>query len=113
MFGVLIGPVSISTAESAMASSRTSSAVEMPGMEMKAKTATMAEMPCCPEQKQAAHGCYKNCPLALVCASMLLVQAHEQGSTTIDFRWVKSFVFFHASSMTSATIEPPARPPRV
>jgi hypothetical protein len=43
---------------------------------------------------------------------MLLVQAHEHHSSPIDFPWVKTFAFFHVASMTSATIDPPARPPR-
>lgn len=111
MLGVLIGPVSIGIAESAMASNGTSSEMTMPGMDMATETAA-SKLPCCPEQKQAPVGCAKDCPLALVCGSMLLVQAHEHHSSPIDFPWVKTFAFFHVASMTSATIEPPARPPR-
>lgn len=113
MLGVILGPVSISTAESAMASSGGAS---MKGMEMPSVSGEMAsmkgDMPCCPKVKQAVPGCAKDCPLALICASMILVHPPQSAGTRLAFPWTISFRVLHDASLTSSLVEPPARPPR-
>ena len=114
MLGVIFGPVSVGVAESAMASS---GPAEMAGMDMQmvsADTASTTEvMPCCPDEKQRPIDCSKNCPLALICASMLLVQASDAASLSVSYAGVPSFLVGHDASLASAVVEPPARPPRV
>ncbi|APO68084.1 hypothetical protein IE4872_CH02474 [Rhizobium gallicum] len=112
MLGVILGPVSTSMAESAMASS---AEVSMPGMEMasaSAEAASTEDMPCCPDEQQPPVDCSKNCPLALICASMLLVQAPATASVSVSNLRAPSFSFDQEATLASALIEPPARPPR-
>ncbi|MBY3177612.1 hypothetical protein HFO27_23735 [Rhizobium leguminosarum] len=113
MLGVILGPVSMGVAESAMASS----AAAMAGMDMQmtsADTASMTEeMPCCPGEKQPPNYCSKNCPLALICSSMLLVPASDAASLSVSYPGAPPFLVGHDASLASAMVEPPARPPCV
>ncbi len=131
VLGVMFGPVSIAMAGSAMASSgdisaasnemrmpagqpMMSSAEKLPETKMsgQGEVASSDEMPCCPKAKPVAPGCPKNCPLALVCSSMLIVHPSEVSSIKQQVPWRITFVFFHDNDATSADSEPPARPPR-
>jgi len=113
MLGVILGPVSISTAESAMASS---AGVSMAGMDMSSApdevASTNGDMPCCPKAKTVTPGCTKDCPLALICSSMMLVHPPHSAGMRIAFPWTLGFQLLHDASLTSALVEPPARPPR-
>lgn len=113
MLGVILGPVSIGVAESAMASSGHSAMANMEMTSASAEAHSMSgDMPCCPNEKQPPIDCSKNCPLALICASMLLVQAPNMASLSVSYPGVPSFAIGHDANLASALVEPPARPPR-
>ena len=113
MLGVILGPVSVGMAETAMASTEHGT---MTGMQMPAVShdvaVMQADMPCCPSEKQPPIDCSKNCPLALICASMILVQAPDTASLPVSYPGVPSFAIGHDANAASALVEPPARPPR-
>lgn len=117
MLGVVFGPVSIGVAESAMAASASMSVSNsMPDMHMSAaetETAGAADdMPCCPKAQPVAPDCQKNCPLALICASMVFVHPLQLPSGDLALPLAISFRVSRDASLASAVPEPPARPPR-
>lgn len=113
VLGVTLGPASVGMAETAMASSGRSVVTGMPSPSASDDMALMqADMPCCPNEKQPPIDCSKNCPLARICASMLLVQAPDTASLPVSYLGVPSFAIGHNASLASALVEPPARPPR-
>ncbi|WP_245512242.1 hypothetical protein [Rhizobium leguminosarum] len=114
MLGVILGPVSIGMAESAMASSGHSAMAKMEMPSASAETHSMTgDMPCCPNEKQPPIDCSKNCPLALICASLLLVQAPDTESLSVSFPGTPSLSIGHDANLASVLVEPPARPPRL
>jgi len=129
MLGIILGPVSIGMAESAMAMTGGMPAMvqEAANMQMQGdspqsdslqkvtaagETSTSDEMPCCPKAKPVAPGCQKGCPLALICSSMILVHPSHPSTGHVEIPWMVSFAILHDDSLTSADVEPPARPPR-
>lgn len=112
MLGVIIGPVSVSVAESAMASSsRVMAEMQMPS-ETAETHAMGSDMGCCPAEQPKPIDCSKNCPLALICSSMLLVPAPDMASLSASYSVPPSFVIGHDANLASALVDPPARPPR-
>ncbi|NTF44187.1 hypothetical protein [Rhizobium rhizogenes] len=111
MLAVIVGPMSIGLADSAMASSGTATmermASVMPGMQM------TDNMPCCPEKQPVQRDCAKSCPLALVCTTSIFAHAPEAHGWSLAISWVSHrYDLLPASQLTPALIEPPARPPR-
>lgn len=108
LLGVVLGPVSVGSAASAMALSPDMQMEAMPGMD------GSMDMPCCPEQQPAQkNDCGKTCPLALVCSSIILAQGSKANSWRVG---VSSRELAHPilqeSRLPSALVEPPARPPK-
>lgn len=111
MLAVVIGPMSIGLASSAMASSDVTTMVSMasamPGMQM------AQDMPCCPEQQPVKPDCAKSCPLALVCTTSIFAHAPDVHGWSFAISWVSHrYDLLLASQLTPAHIEPPARPPK-
>ncbi|MFW8645462.1 hypothetical protein ACOJBO_36990 [Rhizobium beringeri] len=73
MLAIVVGPMSIGLAGSAMASSGAATMEDMsrsmPGMQM------AENMPCCPDEKPVKPDCTKGCPLALVCTTSVFAHA--------------------------------------
>lgn len=117
LLGVMFGPVSVGVAESAMASSGSISMsdpmpdMQMPSAEME-RAAVADGMPCCPKAQPVVPDCQKNCPLALICASMVLAHPPQAPFTKAAFPWTISFPVMPEDNLASTVIEPPARPPR-
>ena len=105
LLGVVLGPVSVGTAASAMA---LSSEMQMDAM------AGMGDMPCCPEQQPAQkNDCGKTCPLALVCSSLILAHGSKACSWRVDLSTRDlSHPVLQENRLPSALVEPPARPPK-
>lgn len=105
LLGIVLGPVSVGTAASAMA---LSSDMQMDGM------AGMDDMSCCPEQQPAQkNDCGKTCPLALVCSSIILAHGSKANSWRIDLSARElSHPILQENRLPSALVEPPARPPK-
>lgn len=111
MLAVLIGPVSVTAAAAAMASS-----VPMPGMAMGSHVAeeeAMADMPCCPEVKKPTKpDCMKSCPLALVCSTVIVGNLSSAASLPLIHPLPVSFPRIAGEEFASTLVEPLPRPPR-
>jgi hypothetical protein len=112
MLAVVLGPMSIGLASSAMASSGAATmeaaASAMPGMQM------AEDMPCCPEKQPVKPDCAKGCPLALVCTTSMSAHAPESHGWSFAISWQSyRYDLLPTSQLMSALIEPPARPPKV
>ena len=112
MLAVVVGPMSIGLAGSAMASSvpatmEAISSGDMSGMNM------TEDMPCCPEKQPVRTDCDKGCPLALVCTTSISAHAPDAHGWSFAMSWQSHrYDLMPAEQLTSALIEPPARPPR-
>ncbi|NDK52780.1 hypothetical protein GYH37_26270 [Rhizobium laguerreae] len=109
MLAVVVGPMSIGLASSAMASSGAAAMEDMtmPGMKM------AEEMPCCPEKQPVKPDCAKGCPLALVCTTSIFAHTPHVHGWSVAVSWLSHrYDLMPASQLTSALIEPPARPPK-
>jgi hypothetical protein len=111
MLAIVIGPMSIGLAGSAMASSGAATmadmAIAMPGMQM------AEEMPCCPEKQPMKPDCAKDCPLALVCTTSIFAHTPEGHGWSFAISWLSHrYDLMPVSQLTSALVEPPARPPK-
>jgi hypothetical protein len=107
LLGIIVGPASIGAAESAMASSVSSSLEEMVDMDMS------GDMPCCPEQKPIKLDCGKACPLALLCTTAIVGQAANNHEWALKPGWIaQRFIVMPHAELASTFIDPPARPPR-
>ncbi|WP_024319088.1 hypothetical protein [Rhizobium favelukesii] len=111
MLAVVVGPMSIGLASSAMASSG-ATAIEnisnaTPGMQM------AENMPCCPDKQPVKPDCAKGCPLALVCTTSIFAHTPHVHGWSFAVSWLSHrYDLMPASQLTSALIEPPARPPK-
>ncbi|ANP88747.1 hypothetical protein BA011_09845 [Rhizobium leguminosarum] len=104
LLGIILGPVGIGAADSAMASSVS---VAMAGMDMP------DEMPCCPEQKPIKLDCGKACPLALLCTTAIVGQSANNHEWALKPGWIaQRFSVMPHAELASTDIDPPARPPR-
>lgn len=111
MLAVVIGPMSIGLAGSAMASSGSATmdgmASAMPGMQM------TEDMPCCPDEKPVKPDCAKGCPLALVCTTSIFGHTSDSHRWSFAISWQSHrYDLLPASQLMSALVEPPARPPK-
>lgn len=111
MLAVVVGPMSIGLASSAMASSG-ATAMEnmssvMPGMQM------AENMPCCPDDQPVKPDCAKSCPLALVCTTSIFAHNPPFYGWSLAVSWQSHrYDLMPSSQLTSAFLEPPARPPK-
>lgn len=111
MVAVVVGPASIELAGSAMASSLPAMSDDMSsvtGMKI------MEEMPCCPGQQPIKKtNCGKECPLLLVCTTSIFAHPPNiHGWSFAISRTSHRYDLMPASQLTSALVEPPARPPK-
>lgn len=108
LLGIVLGPVSVSTAASAMALSSGMQMVAMPGM------GDMDDMSCCPEEQPSQKSdCGNACPLALICSSTILAYEDRTDGWRVDRTpYSLSHGFLQESHLPSAVLEPPARPPK-
>lgn len=111
MLAVVIGPASIGLAASAMASSNPAMTAgiggPMPGMQM------AEHMPCRPEQKPVKSDCFKGCILALICTTSFSAQGPDVNGWSFAISWQSHrYDLLPSSQLTSALVEPPARPPK-
>ncbi|MFS8049481.1 hypothetical protein [Rhizobium sp. BR 314] len=111
MLAVIIGPMSIGLAGSAMASSGAVTmedmASAMPGMQM------AEDMPCCPDEQPVKPDCARGCPLALVCTTSIFGHAPDSHAWSFSISWQSHrYDLLPASQRMSALVEPPARPPK-
>ncbi|NNH41861.1 hypothetical protein [Rhizobium laguerreae] len=111
MLAIVIGPMSIGLAGSAMASSGAATMDDMtssmPGMQM------AENMPCCPDEQPVKPDCAKGCPLALVCTTSIFAHTPHVDGWSVAVSWLSHrYDLMPASQRTSALIEPPARPPK-
>ncbi|MBY5699722.1 hypothetical protein [Rhizobium leguminosarum] len=111
MLAIIIGPMSIGLASSAMASSAPAMTDGMSGAMAGMQMAE--QMPCCPEQQPVKPDCAKGCPLALVCTTSIFAHAPDVHGWSFAISWA-SHRYHHipASQLTPAYVEPPARPPK-
>ncbi|MDX0494088.1 hypothetical protein GOC53_28105 [Sinorhizobium medicae] len=113
MLAILIGPLGVTTAEAAMASSGSVTVTVMDAMSgMSADEEAMAEMPCCPDEQPAKPDCGTSCPLAVLCSSILLGPTAAIDGLPVTFAAGLSFSFQHDGHIASALVEPLPRPPR-
>ncbi|WP_026186522.1 hypothetical protein [Ensifer sp. BR816] len=108
LLGVVIGPVSVGTAASAMALSSDMKMEAMAGMD------GVEDMSDCPEEQPAQKNrCGSACPLALICSSTILAHEYKADGWRIDLASLElSHGSLHDSHLPSAIVEPPARPPK-
>ncbi|XNY09569.1 hypothetical protein ACMFL9_32320 (plasmid) [Sinorhizobium meliloti] len=108
LLGIVLGPVSVSTAASAMALSSDMQMAAMPAAD------DVDDMSGCPEEQQSQKDfCGKSCPLALICSSTIL--ADEQRAAGWRVRLASrslSHGFPQEAHLPSAIVEPPPRPPK-
>jgi len=104
MLGIIIGPIGIGAADSAMAASGPT-ARDVAGM----------DMPCCPDQQPSKPDCgSKSCPLAVLCTTAIVGQLATPHSWSLNVGWTahRYLTPLHAE-LASSLVDPPARPPRV
>jgi hypothetical protein len=111
MLAIVIGPMSIGLAGSAMASS---GAAAMEDMTSAMSGMQMAEnMPCCPDEQPVKQDCAKGCPLALVCTTSIFAHTPHVDGLSFGVSWSSHrYDLIPASQRTPSFIEPPARPPK-
>ncbi|NLR97300.1 hypothetical protein HGP17_10710 [Rhizobium sp. P38BS-XIX] len=111
MLAVVVGPMSLGLASSAMAFS---GAMTMEAMASAMPSMHLAEeMPCCPEKHPAKIDCGKGCPVALVCTTSLLAHAPDSRDWSFVISWqTHRYDILPTSQLMSALVDPPARPPK-
>ncbi|WP_028732204.1 hypothetical protein [Rhizobium leguminosarum] len=109
MLAIVVGPMSVGLAGSAMASSDATMedmSSSMPGMQM------AENMPCCPDEP-VKPDCANGCPLALVCTTSIFAHNPPLHAWSFAVSWQSQrYDLMPASQLTSAFLEPPARPPK-
>jgi hypothetical protein len=107
LLGIIVGPMSIGMAGSAMASSGAVQSEIMAGM------GVSSDMQCCPESRPVKPDCGKGCPLALVCATAIVAQAADEHSWSVSIPWLSHrFDMMPHAQLASTLIDPPVRPPK-
>jgi len=107
MLAVFVGPMSIGLAGNAMAMDGAGSSMSMPGMNM------VEKMPCCPDEHPTKPDCFKSCVLALLCTTSFTADTPHGASLPLSETWQSHrYEFLPAAQLTSALLEPPARPPK-
>lgn len=108
VIGLLVVPVSTVLAETAMAAVNDTQA-----MGVMDHGDSMADMPCCPDQKPVKPECGKDCPLVTICTTSTATYLSKSDWTPISRSWsALDFATSAASAMVSLAGEPPARPPK-
>jgi len=108
LLGIIVGPMSIGAAGSAMASSAPATMDDMSGMDMS------GDMSCCPDEMPIKPDCgSKSCPLALVCTTVIVGQSATQSGWSLNPGWVAHrFLVPPHAELASLLVDPPARPPK-
>jgi hypothetical protein len=108
LLGIVVGPVSVGAAASAMALSSDMQMTSMPGMD------GSDDMSGCPEEQPAEKNkCGSACPLALICSTTIIAADHRADGWRISLGTHDlSHAFLQEGHLPSAIIEPPSRPPR-
>lgn len=109
MLGIVVGPMSIGAADSAMAASGPVAKDSMAGMDMP------DDMPCCPDEQPTKPDCgSKSCPLAVLCTTAIVGQVATSNSWSLNVGWTahRFLVPLHAE-LVSSLVDPPVRPPMV
>ena len=107
LLGLIVGPMSIGTAGSAMASSGAVQTEAMVGMGM----ATMIH--CCPDGQPIKPDCGQSCPLALVCTTAIVADVADENSWSAVIPWFSHrFDVMPHAQLASTLIDPPVRPPK-
>jgi hypothetical protein len=117
LLGIVVGPVGIGVAESAMAYSLTSSPMadmDKTGMDV-AGLGMAADMPCCPDEQPIKPDCgSKSCPLAVLCTTAIVGQVATSNSWSLNVGWTAHrFLIPPYAKLASSLVDPPVRPPRV
>lgn len=117
LLGIVVGPVGIGVADSAMAYSLTSSPMadmDKTGMDM-AGLGMAADMPCCPDETPIKPDCgSKSCPLAVLCTTAVVGQLATSHSWSLNVGWTTHrFLIPPYAELASSLVDPPVRPPRV
>lgn len=108
LLAIVLGPVSVSSAASAMALSSDMQMEVMPGMD------GPDDMSCCPEEQPAQKSdCGHGCPFALICTSIILAHEDKADGWRVELmsRGLAQAIL-QESHMPSAIVQPPARPPK-
>lgn len=99
LLGIIFGPVSIGTAGSVMASSVSTHQAMM-----------LEDLGCCPGEKAGCNGAA--CPLAVLCAATFAGHPADEQAARFSPVWTAyQFSSIPYPVLTSALVEPPARPP--
>jgi len=107
LLGIIVGPMSIGTAGSAMASSGAGQMEAMAGMGM------ASDMHCCPDSQPIKPDCGKSCPLALVCTTAIVANVADQHIWSVAIPWLSHrFDMMPHAQLASTLIDPPVRPPK-
>lgn len=102
LLGIILGPVTIGVASSAMASSVST---HMTAMDM------AEDMCCCPDETSGCGGVA--CPLAVLCATAFVGHAVDEQTALLNPVWTAhQFLRTPYPLLTSTQVDPPARPPR-
>lgn len=111
LLGIVVGPVSVSTAAAAMAGMSDMQMASMPDMDM----ASGDGMPCCPDEQPAPqkNTCGNTCPLALLCSTNISAHKDISDGWRVDLTLLRlSHDLLQEDHLPSALVEPPARPPK-
>ncbi|WP_426131410.1 hypothetical protein [Pararhizobium sp. PWRC1-1] len=109
MLGIIVGPIGIGAADSAMAASEPAAMDSMVGMGMP------DDMPCCPDEQPSEPDCgSKSCPLAVLCTTAIVAQLATSHSWSMYVGWTahRFLIPFHVA-LASSLVDPPVRPPRL
>lgn len=111
LFAIAAAPMSIGLAGSVMASPAHATMDGMGGTMLGMKMAE--DMPCCPQEQPVKPDCAKGCPLSLICTTSISAQAPGGHGWSFAISWLSHrYDPIPVSQLTSAFIEPPARPPK-
>jgi len=110
LLAIVVGPMSIGLASSAMASS---GSALMDGMTNAMPEMDMAAMPCHPEKQPLKLDCGKGCPVALICTTAIFAQVPSDQSWSVRAYWLSHrFDMMPHAQLASTLIDPPVRPPK-
>jgi hypothetical protein len=109
VLGIIVGPMSIGAADSAMAAWGPVAMDGMAGMDMP------DDMPCCPDQQPIKPDCgSKSCPLAVLCTTAIVGQVATSNPWSLKVGWTAHrFLLPPHAELASSLVDPPVRPPRV
>jgi hypothetical protein len=103
VLGIILGPISIGAADSAMAAS---------GPSVMAPLGMLEDMPCCPDPIKP--DCGKTCPLAVLCATAIVSHLACEQAWLTNPTWIShDFMPVAHSELAATAVDPPVRPPRI